>query len=72
MKTGAEYAFEHGADGVIFVDSDGQHDPDDLTKFIGALQREIRDCLWIKKLIWGFHYPIFGQQVCLSHCLVSF
>lgn len=37
MKTGADYAFAHGADAVIFVDSDGQHDMTDLPKFIEAL-----------------------------------
>ena len=37
MKTGADYAFNHGADAVIFMDSDGQHNPDDLPKFIRKL-----------------------------------
>jgi glycosyltransferase involved in cell wall biosynthesis len=34
MKTGAEAAFKMGADYVIFLDADGQHDPKDLPKFI--------------------------------------
>jgi len=38
MKTGADYAFEHKADAVIFVDADGQHDARDLTKIIDALK----------------------------------
>jgi glycosyltransferase involved in cell wall biosynthesis len=37
MKTGCEYAFLHGADAVIFMDSDGQHEVRDLPKFIEAL-----------------------------------
>ena len=38
MKTGADYAFEHGASAVIFLDSDGQHNSDDLPKFVDALE----------------------------------
>lgn len=37
MKTGAEYAFEHGADAVVFMDGDGQHQSEDLPKFIKAM-----------------------------------
>jgi len=33
MKTGIEYAFSQKADAVIFMDSDGQHDPKELTHF---------------------------------------
>lgn len=38
MKTGAEYAFSHGAEAVIFMDSDGQHEAEDLPKFIKVLE----------------------------------
>lgn len=34
MKTGAEYAFKKGADAVIFIDSDGQHNVSEIRKFI--------------------------------------
>ena len=37
MKTGADYAFSHGADAVVFVDADGQHETRDLAKFIDKL-----------------------------------
>jgi glycosyltransferase involved in cell wall biosynthesis len=37
MKTGAEAAFEKGADAVIFMDSDGQHKAEDLPKFVEKL-----------------------------------
>ncbi len=37
MKTGAEAAFLQGADAVIFMDSDGQHDIGDLPKFVKKL-----------------------------------
>lgn len=38
MKTGAEWAFENGADAVIFMDGDNQHSPADLPKFTKALE----------------------------------
>lgn len=37
MKTGAEAAFSDGASAVIFIDTDGQHDFSDLSKFIKKL-----------------------------------
>ena len=37
MKTGSDFAFAKGANAVIFMDSDGQHEADDLPKFIKAL-----------------------------------
>jgi len=39
LKTGCEYAFENGAEGVIIMDSDGQHKTSDLGKFIEALEK---------------------------------
>ena len=39
LKTGCEYAFKTlGADAVIFMDSDDQHDPKELELFFTALQ----------------------------------
>jgi glycosyltransferase involved in cell wall biosynthesis len=40
MKTGAEYAFANGADAIIFMDSDGQHNSNDLQKFINKLEEK--------------------------------
>ncbi len=37
LKTGCDFAFESGADAVILMDSDGQHDPKDIVKFIEKL-----------------------------------
>jgi glycosyltransferase involved in cell wall biosynthesis len=39
LKTGCEAAFSLGADTVIIMDSDGQHKPQDLPKFINALKK---------------------------------
>lgn len=38
MRTGALLAWDNGADGVIFIDADGQHDPTYLTDFQQQLQ----------------------------------
>ena len=40
MKTGADYAFSHGADAILFMDSDGQHNPANVQKFINELKSE--------------------------------
>lgn len=37
LRTGAEAAFSTGTEAVIFMDSDGQHDASDLSKFIEKL-----------------------------------
>ncbi|KKQ75756.1 MAG: Glycosyl transferase family 2 [Candidatus Woesebacteria bacterium GW2011_GWB1_38_5b] len=39
MKTGCDYAFSRGAEAVIFMDADGQHSPEDISKFVGALDK---------------------------------
>lgn len=40
LKTGCEYAFNHlHADAVIFIDSDDQHDPEELGLFYEALKK---------------------------------
>jgi glycosyltransferase involved in cell wall biosynthesis len=37
MKTGAEFAFSKKAKAIIFMDADGQHNPQELPKFIHYL-----------------------------------
>jgi glycosyltransferase involved in cell wall biosynthesis len=39
MKTGADYAVAHGATGIIFMDSDGQHRPEELPLFAQRLSQ---------------------------------
>jgi len=39
MRTGCEFAFERGARAVVFLDADGQHDPEDLPKFFMAINK---------------------------------
>jgi glycosyltransferase involved in cell wall biosynthesis len=38
LKTGFNYAIENGYDAVITMDSDGQHDPDDIPNFLNAFE----------------------------------
>ncbi|MBD3310482.1 glycosyltransferase [Candidatus Woesearchaeota archaeon] len=37
-KTGCDYAFSHGAGIMMVIDADGQHNPDDIPRFVQALQ----------------------------------
>lgn len=37
LKTGCEYAFSNGAKAVLLIDSDGQHDPQDIPRLIKPL-----------------------------------
>ncbi|MFC1723637.1 glycosyltransferase family 2 protein [Nanoarchaeota archaeon] len=39
MKTGAEYALRKGASAIVFMDSDGQHRPEDLPRFFKGLKK---------------------------------
>lgn len=43
LRTGSEAAFRQGFDAVIFMDSDGQHNPADLDKFIEKLNTKRYD-----------------------------
>jgi len=46
MKTGADYAFEHGAEAVIFMDSDRQHQASDIVGFVKALESRKYDVIF--------------------------
>ncbi|MBW2964720.1 glycosyltransferase family 2 protein [Candidatus Woesearchaeota archaeon] len=37
LKTGAEYALRKGARRLVFIDADGQHMPEDIPRFLEAL-----------------------------------
>ncbi|MFC1769001.1 glycosyltransferase family 2 protein [Nanoarchaeota archaeon] len=38
LKTGCDYAVENGADEIVVLDADAQHDPKEISKFIKALE----------------------------------
>lgn len=39
LKTGCEYALQHGAQKIVVLDADGQHDPVEIPKFMEALEQ---------------------------------
>ncbi len=40
LKTGCDYALSKGAEKIIVIDADGQHDPNEISKFISALEEK--------------------------------
>lgn len=40
LQTGMDYARQRGADIVVHFDADGQHNPDDIARFIDVLQTQ--------------------------------
>lgn len=38
LRTGTEYALREGADIVVYIDSDGQHNPSDMPRLLKALK----------------------------------
>lgn len=78
MTTGCEFAFNHlKADGVIFMDGDGQHDPKELKLFIQKLKarhllvfgvRELsaampKERIWANKFFSLVMLAFFGKYV---------
>ncbi|MBW3003620.1 glycosyltransferase family 2 protein [Candidatus Woesearchaeota archaeon] len=43
MNTGMEAAYKIGADVVVFIDADGQHDPGDISRLVNKLKDENYD-----------------------------
>jgi len=37
LKTGCDYALKQGAENIVVLDADGQHDPKEIPKFVKAL-----------------------------------
>ena len=45
LKTGFRWALEQGYDGVLTLDADGQHDPQEIPLFLDALDKEYSDLI---------------------------
>jgi glycosyltransferase involved in cell wall biosynthesis len=45
LQRGFAFALEHGFDGVVTMDGDGQHSPDDLDKFLTAIKEHPQDVI---------------------------
>lgn len=72
LKTGCDAAFSLGAEGIIIMDSDGQHKVEDLDKFISALETENYDIIFgSRNLSFGVPFMRFiGNK--FASVLVSF
>ena len=57
LKTGFAYAVEHGFDGVVTLDADGQHLPQEIPKFLTARRETGAD------LIIGGRAHLFGEML---------
>ena len=53
MKTGVGFAFESGAEAVILLDADGQHDPEHIPEFLKHLNRGSDIVFGIRNLSYG-------------------
>ncbi len=38
LRTGSQYSLSKGAEALVFMDSDGQHDPEDIPRLVEALK----------------------------------
>ena len=57
LKTGFQWAVDNGFDGVITLDADGQHLPDEIPRFIAARRETKAD------LIIGGRAHLFGEML---------
>jgi len=72
LKTGCEYAFQNGADKVIVMDADTQHDPKEIPKFLEAMEnndlvlgiRKVPDSM---PLVLKFGNKFINQTLGLLH-----
>lgn len=72
LKTGCDIAFSSGAEGVIIMDSDGQHKVEDLFKFIDGLEEKNYEIIFgSRNLNFGVPFVRFmGNK--FASVLVSF
>lgn len=52
LRTGFAYALRHGFDAVITLDGDGQHDPEEIGKFLSAYEGDRGDII-IGSRLWN-------------------
>lgn len=51
LKTGCEAAIKIGADIIVFMDADGQHDQKDIPRFVEILEKENYDIVFGSRII---------------------
>lgn len=59
MRVGAEYAWKQGAEAIIFMDADNQHDPKHISAFIELLSKKNDIVLGIRVL--RAHIPFYRK-----------
>ncbi|OGC92148.1 hypothetical protein A3D85_01940 [Candidatus Amesbacteria bacterium RIFCSPHIGHO2_02_FULL_47_9] len=73
LKTGAEYAFSHKAEAIIFMDTDGQHLPQDISMFIHLLNQKFDVVIGSRRP--SLHTPfvrLFGNKLASIYINVLF
>ena len=53
VQTGFKYALEHGYETAVRLDGDGQHDPGELEKLLGPLERGEADIVTGSRFVGG-------------------
>ncbi len=64
LRTGTEYSIRHGAEAIVFIDSDGQHSPADIPRLLKEL--EGADVVFTYRNLKSEHMPLtkkFGNMV---------
>ncbi len=59
LKTGCRYAYQKGAEGFIFMDSDGQHNPKDIPRILQSL--EGNDIVFTYRNRKSVHMPLIKK-----------
>jgi glycosyltransferase involved in cell wall biosynthesis len=81
LKTGCDYAFKQGANIILNLDADGQHNPKDIPKFLKALKstdlvhgsRQFNNNMPFIKRAWNFGISrvfsvLYGVEVYDQQC----
>ncbi|MBM3238165.1 glycosyltransferase family 2 protein [Candidatus Poribacteria bacterium] len=68
LRSGFEYALEHGYEVIITMDSDGQHEPADIPRFLARLQENNADILLGARVLERRRMPLHRR---LNNKLIS-
>lgn len=68
LRTGFEYALEHGYEIIITMDSDGQHEPADIPRFLARLRENNADILIGARVLERRRMPLHRR---LNNKLIS-
>jgi glycosyltransferase involved in cell wall biosynthesis len=68
LRTGFEYALEHGYEIIITMDSDGQHEPADIPRFLARLRENNADILIGARVLEKRRMPLHRR---LNNNLIS-